>query len=72
MTESNAAEERVRMPGMISMENGDDEDHLDTDKVRNLRLNIPLKIAVDDNGPVLKGRQKLSMVLSPCSKLGIR
>ena len=70
MSESNG-EERVRMPGMISMENGAD-DQPDTDKVKNLKLNIPLSIAVDDTGPVSKGRQKSAMVLSPCSKLGIR
>ena len=70
MSESNL-EERVRMPGMINMENEENE-HPDTDKVKNLKLNIPLSIAVDDSGTVSKGRQKHSMVLSPCSKLGIR
>ena len=71
MSESNL-EERVRVPGMINMENGDG-DPLDTDKVRSLKLNIPLKIAVDDSVSVGKARHKPpSMMLSPCSKLGVR
>ena len=50
---SNSCEEKVRVPGIINMESSEegdnkDEDGLDSDKVKNLRLNIPLKIAVDN------------------------
>ena len=52
---SNSCEEKVRVPGIINMEsseegeeNNKEEENLDSDKVKNLRLNIPLKIAVDN------------------------
>ena len=50
---SNSCEEKVRVPGIINMESSEegdnkDGDNLDSDKVKNLRLNIPLKIAVDN------------------------
>ena len=72
MTDS--CEERVRIPGIIHME-GEEEDtvKLSVETVRDLKLNIPLKIAVDgaetgNNYVHLgKGKQKPSWV-SPCSK----
>ena len=71
---SDSVEERVRIPGIIHME-GEEEgsDKLDVETVRSLKLNIPLKIAVDgaETGsnfvPLGKGKQKPSWV-SPCSK----
>ena len=69
---SDSVEERVRIPGIIHME-GEDSDKLNVETVRSLKLNIPLKIAVDgaETGnnfvPLGKGKQKPSWV-SPCSK----
>jgi hypothetical protein len=53
-------EEPVRLPGIINMEM--EADKLDPEKVRNLRLNIPLRISVDscsaslDGGPLSTGK----------------
>ena len=69
---SDSCEERVRIPGIIHME-GEDAENLDVETLRSLKLNIPLKIAVDvaETGntfvPISKGKQKPSWV-SPCSK----
>ena len=55
-------EEPVRLPGIINMEL--EADKLDPEKVRNLRLNIPLRISVDscsaslDSGPLSTGKIK--------------
>ena len=45
---SDSCEERVRIPGIIHME-GEEEgtDKLNDETIRSLKLNIPLKIAVD-------------------------
>ena len=67
---SDASDERVRVPGMISMESSEtsagDHDHDTEDRVKSLKLNVPLKISVDD-GSRLKQKSGL---LSPCSKFG--
>ena len=69
---SDSCEERVRIPGIIHME-GEEAENLDVETLRSLKLNIPLKIAVDvaETGnnfvPISKGKQKPSWV-SPCSK----
>ena len=65
---SDASDERVRVPGMISMESSETSagDHDTEDRVKSLKLNVPLKISVDD-GSRLKQKSGL---LSPCSKFG--
>ena len=69
---SDSCEERVRIPGIIHME-GEEAENLDVETLRSLKLNIPLKIAVDvaETGnnfvTISKGKQKPSWV-SPCSK----
>ena len=69
---SDSCEERVRIPGIIHME-GEEAENLNVETLRSLKLNIPLKIAVDvaETGsnfvPISKGKQKPSWV-SPCSK----
>ena len=70
---SDSCEERVRIPGIIHMEGEEDTDKLNDETIRSLKLNIPLKIAVDgvETGnnfvPLGKGKQKPAWV-SPCSK----
>ena len=70
------SEEPVRLPGIINMEM--EADKLDPEKVRNLRLNIPLRISVDgcsaslDGGPLSTGKVKhKNPWVSPIPKGGI-
>jgi len=70
------SEEPVRLPGIINMEM--EADKLDPEKVRNLRLNIPLRISVDgcsaslDGGPLSTGKVKhKNPWVSPGPKVGI-
>ena len=72
---SDSCEERVRIPGIIHMEGEEEEsDKLNVETVRSLKLNIPLKIAVDgaETGnnfvPLGKGKQKPPSWVSPSSK----
>jgi len=74
MTEK--TEEPVRLPGIINMEM--EADKLDPEKVRNLRLNIPLRISVDscsaslDGGPLSTGKlRQRNPWVSPSAKNSI-
>jgi len=65
--------EPVRLPGIINMEM--EADKLDPEKVRNLRLNIPLRISVDscsaslDGGPLSTGKlRQRNPWVSPSAK----
>jgi len=67
-------EEPVRLPGIINMEM--EADKLDPEKVRNLRLNIPLRISVDscsaslDGGPLSTGKLRhRNPWVSPSAKI---
>jgi len=69
-------EEPVRLPGIINMEM--EADKLDPEKVRNLRLNIPLRISVDscsaslDGGPLSTGKMRQrNPWVSPSAKINM-